>query len=158
MQCALCKTGEAREQSHIVPAFVFRWLKQSSPTGYLRGTDEPNKRLQDGEKGPLLCDVCEDRFSKLETEFANKVFREVHHQMRGDLAFDYSDWLHRFCVSISWRTLTRLARDGGVNDLPFGHGKFVVEALEQWRLYLMEQTPDVGRFVQHFFILGECIK
>jgi hypothetical protein len=153
VQCALCKAGVAKEDSHIIPAFVFRWLKDSSPTGFLRRAAEPNKRLQDGPKKPLLCGVCEDRLSKLETEFANRVFREVHHASRGGLAFDYSEWFHRFCVSISWRVLTHLVERHAAEHLPHAHAVSIAEALERWRLYLLEQAPDVDRFTQHFLIL-----
>jgi hypothetical protein len=153
MKCALCKAGEASQDSHIIPSFVGRWIKESSPTGFLRKPAEPNKRVQDLTKGPLLCAVCEERFSKLETTFSNQVFREVCHKGKGALAFDYSNWFHRFCVSISWRALTFLARTEGTDRLPHGQGAMVMQALDTWRVYLLEQELDIGKFRQHFLIL-----
>lgn len=43
-----------------------------SPTGRIRNADAINKPVQDGEKCPLLCDTCEGRFGKLESEEAKK--------------------------------------------------------------------------------------
>lgn len=48
MLCKLCENEELKENSHVVPAFVFRWLKSSSPTGFLRKTGNVNKRINDG--------------------------------------------------------------------------------------------------------------
>ncbi len=61
--CALCEQAAPLEVGHIVPAFVVKWVKQTSATGYLRLGASPNRREQDGFKVPLLCGACEDRFS-----------------------------------------------------------------------------------------------
>jgi hypothetical protein len=152
MICALCKKNPAIEQSHIVPAFIFRWLKESSPTGFLRNPKNPNKREQDGFKRELLCEACEDVFSKWETLFSNNVFRKVHHQKDNALAFDYDDWLVRFCVSVSWRTLTHLVMKNSPDEMPFGHGSKAIAALEHWRKYLLGEVNDLASYNQHLLI------
>ena len=96
MKCALCKTEDRREDSHVIPAFVYRWLKESSPTGYLRNPVYPNKRIQDGLKLPLLGPKCEDGLSVLEKKFAETVFHEVHKKGNNELAFEYGEWLPKF--------------------------------------------------------------
>lgn len=51
--------------SHIVPSFVGRKMKNTSP-GNIRFTNEPNKITQDIEKHYLLCHECEEFFSAKE--------------------------------------------------------------------------------------------
>jgi hypothetical protein len=47
----LCgETNELRE-SHILPGFVYPWMKETSATGYLRFRQQPNVRVQDGLAG-----------------------------------------------------------------------------------------------------------
>ena len=152
MICALCKKHPAIEQSHIVPAFVFRWLKESSPTGFLRFAKNPNKREQDGVKYELLCELCEDTFSEWETLFSNNVFRKVHHQENSSLAFNYDNWLIKFCVSVSWRTLMHLVNKNKPDEMPFGHGQKAIATLEHWRKYLLGEFNDLTTYRQHMLI------
>ncbi len=153
MKCALCKVGHTRENSHIIPKFVYRWLLKTSPTGYFRGSANPNVRLQDGEKVKLLCPTCEDAFSKLETKFANRIFHPIHTEGRTDHEFDYEEWFHRFAVSISWRTLYFLCQKDGIEDIPFGQKEDFLAALETWRSYLNGERDDLGRHVQHLIVI-----
>ncbi|EJG0767667.1 hypothetical protein HYO33_23550 [Vibrio parahaemolyticus] len=75
--CKYCKEKEAIKNSHIIPSFVYEWIKVTSPTGYMRTTDEPNLRKQDGLKSALLCLDCERDFSKLEDVFKKEYFSKV---------------------------------------------------------------------------------
>jgi hypothetical protein len=52
------------QESHILPSFVYRWMKETSATGYLRFGQQPNLRVQDGVKRHLLCANCEQRFNQ----------------------------------------------------------------------------------------------
>jgi hypothetical protein len=72
--CRLCGATKELQESHILPGFVFRWMKATSATGYLRFGQQPNLRVQDGLKLLLLCGDCEGRFNHWETQFANKIF------------------------------------------------------------------------------------
>lgn len=73
-KCVICGRLPPIDNSHIIPKFVFRWMTKTAPTPYLRHGDEPNKRLQDGTKYPLLCTECETLASKYEKSFAERVF------------------------------------------------------------------------------------
>ena len=75
--CALCPSHEPLRESHIIPHFVFDWLLESSATGYMRLGIAPNVRVQDGAKQHLLCDDCEKRLSRWETEVAQALFRRA---------------------------------------------------------------------------------
>jgi hypothetical protein len=72
--CRLCFTKTELLESHIIPSFVYKWLKSTSGTGFLRFGMEPNRRAQDGHKRFWLCGVCEARLNYWETKFANTSF------------------------------------------------------------------------------------
>lgn len=103
MLCRLYNLNEAIENSHVVPRLVYRAIKSDSPTGFLRGCETPNQRLQDGDKQPLLCLECEARFSVAEKSFAQNIFVPFHE--RDEDRFSYGPWLHYFLTSLAWRTL-----------------------------------------------------
>ena len=68
--CAFCGENDNLAESHVLPAFVFRWLRGRSGIGHMRQTDNPNKRVQDGLKFHWLCLKCEGQFSHYEGAFA----------------------------------------------------------------------------------------
>jgi hypothetical protein len=101
--CMLCKKLPAIKKSHVVPAFVSRAIKSDSVTGFLRNPNEPNRRIQDGEQVPLLCTVCEQRFSGPERDFSRVAFEPFH--VNDSCVFEYGPWLHYFLVSLAWRDI-----------------------------------------------------
>ena len=101
--CALCRDPAVLMESHIIPAFVYRWLKDTSVTGYLRAGTNPRRRVQDGLKSKLLCANCEARFNRWETSFATEIFHPYNANER--LEARYGDWMLKFCTSVSWRAL-----------------------------------------------------
>jgi len=103
MLCRLCNLKESIENSHVIPRLVFRSIKSDSPTGFLRSYRTPNRRVQDGDKQPLLCQECENRFSIAEKEFAQNIFVPFHKLDQDH--FSYGPWLHYFLTSLAWRTL-----------------------------------------------------
>jgi hypothetical protein len=70
-ECQLCRKQAELLQSHVLPSFVFKWMKQA---GYMRFAETPNRRSQDGIKRRWLCRECEDLFNSFETPFANNIF------------------------------------------------------------------------------------
>ncbi len=155
MKCALCNDGDRIEDSHIIPKMVYRWLKKASITGHLRGTTTPNLRIQDGPKIKLLCPDCEDRFSEYESEFSKHAFYPIHSECKNDHSFDYGKWLHRFAVSVSWRSLHFLSLQVDNSTLPFNHDRLADNSLEIWRQYLNDERNDIGKCVQHMIVLDE---
>jgi hypothetical protein len=75
--CRLCGETKELQESHILPGFGYRWMKETSATGYLRFGPQPNRRVQDGVKVFLLCADCEQRFNLWETQFANRIFHPM---------------------------------------------------------------------------------
>lgn len=148
--CALCGHDAELRDSHIVPSFVFRWLKESSATGFLRFRPALNKRVQAGLRITLLCSTCEQRFSQWEKRFAEEIYAPLNH---GKTArFSYGSWLSKFCVSISWRVLKFLRRDKLAHFSP-AMIEAADTALTAWRSFLLEESPHPGKNQQHMLLL-----
>lgn len=107
-QCILCGNERDLQLSHILPAFVFRWLRESSGGAHVRLGANPNQRVQDGHKRHWMCAECEGRLNWSETLFAKELF--YPYLKAPSRVFGYSRWLIHFCTSLSWRVL-RLYHD-----------------------------------------------
>ena len=150
--CALCQRTSQLQRSHILPGFVFRWVKETSATPYFRESNAPNRRVQDGLTMHLLCRDCELRLSGYEDTFAKRLFHPFHNDDR--IVVPYEGWLLRFCVSVSWRILqsTMLRAPQPHPNLEV-HAVRIDRALERWRRFLLEEESDTGPFEQHLFPL-----
>ncbi len=151
-KCRLCQKNDDLKESHIIPAFVFRWLKKTSATGYLRFADHPNKRVQDGIKLPWLCGGCEDRLSKLETSFANEIFLPFCENKKN--AASYGPWMLKFSVSLVWRAATFMCNSGPPPHFTSEQQVVLMKALERWRLYLLDEVPHPAEFEVHLLPLN----
>jgi hypothetical protein len=135
-----------------LPSFVFKWLKASSATGYLRSAANPNKRQQDGYKRYWLCSECETLFCGWETEFANKVFHPFIQD--GSRSLEYEKWMLKFCVSVSWRALSVSLEDGTLANFSAAQMDAARKALAQWAGFLRGLEENPGRYEQHFLPTG----
>ena len=147
--CALCGEHKALMESHVLPAFAYRWLRDSSGKGHIRSTDNPNKRVQDGIKLYWLCGECETKFSAYETAFATYAF---HPWNKGQERVPYKDWLLKFCVSISWRVL-KFCR-GRNSDAKYTDEQngLMDQAERRWYAFLQDDVPHPAKFEQHLLI------
>lgn len=159
--CALCRVGVPSESGHIIPHFVYRHMVKTSPTRFLRGSKNPNVRAQDGETLRFLCPACEDRLSRWEKVFAKQIFHPLHlHQFVPGRVypsvnrFSVGDWMLRFCVSVSWRSLYYLMAREPSRPLPHGQDGMAQAALETWRQFLIGERSSVDGFEQHMTIVG----
>jgi len=149
--CLLCgKTGVIRD-SHVVPSFVFRWLRDTSP-GQLRTNTTPNRRVQDGPKRNWLCDECEQRLSRWENEFALKVFNPLHENPAPSIGVKYGPWALKFATSISWRTIL-FYRDCPSPHLTALDRQSLEGAEKVWRRFMLDQIANLGRFTQHVIVV-----
>ena len=151
-RCRLCDTESELQHSHILPGFIFRWVRETSANGYLRQGIVPNRRVQDGPKRYWLCASCEGLLSRFETAFAEKLF---YPYVNGTFRIMYEDWLLRFCVSVSWRVL-RFHQEEAQLDINYGPEsiKRIAEAESTWREFLLTKRSHPGRFHQHIIPLG----
>jgi hypothetical protein len=146
--CRLCGAIADLQESHIIPSFVYKWLKDSSGGGHLRSAEQPNKRIQDGHKLSWLCWDCEQRFNHWETQFAQQVFHPIN---QGKISrVTYGPWLLLFCVSVSWRVLNFHIDKNYVNHIPEDFQGNVKRAEETWREVLLSQRLHPEQYEQHF--------
>lgn len=144
--CRLCELEKPLRKSHLIPSFVYDWLKRSSVTGYLRPGETPNKRVQDGYKPRFLCGDCEQQLGEWEKIFSEKVFVPLHQEKPLE---PYGPWLLLFAISVSWRVLTFFKEEGDLSHFPKHLQISVDKALNVWKEVLFEKRPHPGPFEQH---------
>lgn len=151
--CAFCGKHKTLKESHVLPAFVYRWLRTRSGTGNIRRSDNPNKRVQDGLKLHWLCGCCEAKFGRHETEFAKKVF---YPWLDGDNRISYDDWLLKFCVSISWRVLKFCRGKNADANYTAEQAELMDQAEQRWYDFLEGKEPHPAQFEQHLIIFDNA--
>lgn len=148
--CSLCGLKKPLRKSHIVPRFVAKWLKSTSATGFLEDGHEPGQRLQDALSFRLLCEECEQRFSRLESYFARQIFFPF---LEGSRDIQYDERLLRFIVSLNWRILKLNLLDQNQSEFT----PWIKEQLEKadhfWRNFLLTESSDFGSFEHHMYFV-----
>jgi hypothetical protein len=145
--CALCSTGAPLRQSHIIPEFVYDWLKRTAATGHIRSGHMVNRRVQDGPKPRLLCPACEGRLAGWEKAAAEQVFVPIAEAGRDRAR--YGPCFARFAVSVSWRILTCFSLVGTLAEWPERLRADAQAALHHWREFMFDRRENPGRFEQH---------
>jgi hypothetical protein len=103
--CALCGLRPPIENSHVVSAFVFRWLKAGTPHQTLRHSDDLAKPYQDGWKDEYFCADCEQKFGTWENWFSKNIFKPFASGKQQ--IFKLGDEAALFAASIHYRCLVR---------------------------------------------------
>lgn len=104
--CALCDEQDAvLKESHIIPKFAYDWIKETSPTPYLRTTENVNTREQDGPKQYLLCGKCEGNLAAMEKELAENLFKKIANYRTQMAQIEITNTMRVGVLSIFWRTL-----------------------------------------------------
>ena len=151
-KCRSCESNSKLSESHIIPKFVYKWLKTDTDGGVLRFGDNPSKPRQDGIKDNLLCQKCENLFNTWETPTSAKVFHPlVRDQM---LQIPYEDWFLKFCVSVSWRILMIHIEKKMLPPLSVTQFEHLKKAFVIWREFLFGRGSHPKKFEQHFLPLG----
>jgi len=146
-KCALCREERELRRSHIVPAFVFAYIKETSATGYLRRTTTPNRREQDGARLELLCASCEGVLGDLESWFSSAVFRPFQSDPAG--TYHYDARLLRFGASLTWRALEYYAAKDVLSQVEDHHHAALQRARETWRRVVRQELPHPGEHEVH---------
>ena len=149
--CRLCGKDGPLLLSHIIPAFAFRWLRESAGGGHLRSTKEVNQRVQDGEKHYWLCPACEELLGKSETQFATRLF----HPYSEDSAvrIPYGPWLMRFAAGLVWRVVRFIRDQGPLTDFPDELVASMDRAEAAWKAVALGTQPHPGDFQIHMLPL-----
>jgi len=143
--------------SHIIPAFVYRWLKDTSVTGFMRYGENPKIRVQDGLKREMLCRACENLFSPWEKWFADNVFRIYNENEAARIRYDGR--LLKFCTSVSWRALKLIIDETGLKGWSDAQRSEAYVALERWKQVVLGDRAHPGAYEQHLLPLSgieEC--
>lgn len=148
--CLLCDTPCDLRLSHILPKFIFRWLKKTSATEHLRLGETPNRRAQDGWKRHWLCPSCEALFSGWETSFAKRIFHPLSRERHNSFRYDQS--LLRFCASVSWRVFHFLYERDSFEDYPEDIRSRINDAEMAWKEFLLGRRPSPEPFQQHLLL------
>jgi hypothetical protein len=148
--CKLCSKENELKKSHFIPKFVGKWIKKTSITGYIRGKNEINKRLQDIPKEYWLCGSCEQIFSVGEREFANNVFYPFVDEEKS--VATYGNWMSKFCASLSWRSLTYIRSKNP--DEENEESKILLDRAEDHlKKYILGEIDNLYQYEQHLFPL-----
>ncbi len=155
-KCALCAVDYwPKEESHILPSFVYKWQKATSATGFLRYGRQINLRTQDGLKEYFLCESCEDLLGKHESKFAATIF---HPYMANDSHVTiYDENILKFGVGLAWRTLAFMNEKTGLKHFRGRHPQAVEQALKIWSDYLLGANTDIGKHEIHWLPLGGIV-
>ncbi len=148
--CSLCGSNSPLKQSHIIPKFVGKWIKETSPTPYLRFGGDMEKRQQDLVKMELLCGDCENRLSLWETKFAGEIF---HPAAADKTMFRYGPWFVKFAASLAWRAL-QLKKTYPIPEDPTVTAVYADMEVRLSQL-LLGNAKNVSSFTQHVYQVGE---
>lgn len=150
-ECRLCGKQADLQNSHIIPRFVFRWIKKTGATPFLRNSENPDTRIQDYHE-KLLCEECEQQFSDYEREFASNIF--YPYIDNESTSFAYDEWLQRFIISISWRVIVSERTD--LSKLDSIHAEAIREARDIWEDVLngnLRLSTDL--YTHHIYFLDD---
>ncbi len=150
--CRICKADVPLCESHIIPAFVYRWFKATSATGYFRSAAAPNLRLQDGPAPELFCESCERRMCTWEDEFKRTVFDPL---VAGNgAAIEYGRDTVMFAASISLRVLILNLEEGAAAKWNGTLYEDVDAARRRWAELLLSENPIAKHSEFHLVPLG----
>jgi hypothetical protein len=160
----LCGSKEPLRNSHIIPKFAVKWLKETSATGYFRYVSKPNVRMQDGIREKMLCDDCENLFSRDENLFSSEIFtpyvtKELDNWGRSTgtiSSIPYGEWLLRFALSVNWRVMAR-SLNNEVEDITSKSLRILQQQELQIRQYLTGRTSSTGANETHLIFLQNLI-
>ncbi len=151
-KCKLCQRACDVQNSHIIPKFVGKWLKETSATGYFMtfDVDGQAKRSQDIEKKPLLCKKCESILNDFETYFANNIFYPFKKGMLKSIPIN--EKISKFAVSVSLRVLWVLRENQ--DSLAFKWEKELLQLEKEWREYIIDFPGFVKGNNSHHIMLS----
>lgn len=160
--CKLCDKENVRlVDGHIIPDFVYRWLRNNSVTGHFRTTIAPNNRIQYGLSKNWFCANCDNvEFGgKLETPFADGVFNPILLEGKQVDTIEYDNYLLRFCVSVLWRVLL-VGIEDAKNSSAQNNNKYsqIIESMQDladsWKTYLNDEKSTWKGNNVYFLQLG----
>lgn len=127
--------------SHIIPHFVVSYTK----TQKFRSGKNPNLRKQDITKVKMLCNECEQLFSKYEKYFNEEIYEKYlipqANQKKDFSKIDY-DKLNFFILSISWRLLCYqfiFEKEKFFSEFSIQERNKIESVYNDWKTYLLNE-------------------
>jgi len=149
----MCPHAGPLEAGHIVPAFVYRWLKETGATPFFRDGENPNLRLQDGYKRRWFCRACEDQMGRFERAFAEDLFPSVVGQQTAP--YRHGPWLSRFLASVALRTVMLYSEEhDAFHYFTDEQTALIPRALKHWRAFVHGEADTPGIHELHFLPMG----
>jgi hypothetical protein len=134
--CKLCGEEGELKDSHIIPKFVFKWMKKTGGN-FFRIVLNPNLRPQDGFKQKLLCIKCEQRFSHCEKWFSENIF--YPYLETNNNVIHYTNELGKFIISVLWRILL-VTEDQQDNEK---QRVLLNETFDDWKDFLLGKRAKI---------------
>ena len=139
-ECALCDKRAKLRHSHIIPEFQYRPLYDPRHRFSVIST-KPQVRSKWEQKGAreyLLCEACEQKFSKLESYAKRVIFEDELHlveRLPGGVKLGGVDYtkFRLYLLSVLWRM--------GVSGLPMFANVDLGEHAELLRIALLSEKP-----------------
>lgn len=153
-KCRLC--GQVRElmDSHVIPKFVGKYLKETSATGFLRAIDQQRNvsRAQDLFATELLCRDCEVLISGFEKYFAETIFYPFQNKTLDSIPID--ERIGKFAVSVNLRAMWVLLELG--DPLALEWEDKLLELEEEWGNYILDAPGFVkGKNSHHVIFVSK---
>ncbi|MFA6867473.1 MAG: hypothetical protein WCR54_08190 [Clostridia bacterium] len=163
MKCALCNNYKQLQLSHIIPKFVYDYIKKTGllNTRFVMPLENDGKFYQDGDKEYLLCHDCEELFSASEKHFCENIF--IPFKKDGfykAINYNNSDY---FCVaSILWRILFCDIRDDNqnFNNEQMQHLRYYENIMKDFLIGNRTNLGTIKLYIYFFEVIesGESIK
>ena len=154
-KCKLCGSHGALQESHVIPRLVRKGMRGTGavedPKYYMAQGGEFSKLEQDLPKKYWLCRGCEELLSDSEKHFAEAVYQPLWNR-RIQSGRINNDHVHRFLVSMAWRSWHWYDEDKNNPFSNFSNQDRLKEAEEVWRTYLLGNRDNVGEFKQHMLV------
>lgn len=150
-KCKLCCETGTILNSHIVPNFILKILKDNQKNNYallptLLTAESPDKPVQQAMRYFLLCGECEGKFSKWEKLFAPDYKRLIEDDVPFPVDYFKQDWTLRLALSFAWRASQSFLIEAGslfrAEDI-----SIIQECCDFWSQFLLDErkTYDAAR-------------
>jgi hypothetical protein len=150
-ECELCGDVVELRDSHVIPRFVLKYIKNSGATPFMTKVDDPENRFQDHTE-ELLCADCEQELNQFESPFAGQIF--YPYVREEEETFEYDKWLQKFIISVDWRLI--ISELSAWEELPSYDRESVSDAQEIWAEILRgNKCLNRNPFTHHMIFLDD---
>lgn len=144
--CALTDQRVRLVESHIIPKFFYKYLKDTGGT-YFKSTLNPKLEIKDGVKIPLLGEDAEQMFSPYESWFKQNVFDYHINSKIFVLPIKMTNELYYFSVSLLWRCIheiNHIEKKQSISAFTDKQTRFLIACAEkEWKEYLKNKIIPI---------------